>query len=283
MFYDMRTIFKNIAISILYMRSRKDSGADLQSGDVQLFSTKDNVVAVDSPIKVRILGIVNSGPVAFDQIVEQTGKAKSTISVHLRDLERAGLITSLPDSRDSRRRLIALSSAAIGRLTNTDRDAIIPPHIHKSGLPDEPFSDGDIVSFFRYCVQVFRTQAMMMGINIDPVLERTGAEVGRVLAQRVAARSPEEVVRKMDIFWQAHSLGAISLAGTSPLTLEVRGCFECEDLPVTGHGACSFDIGVLTAIFSHHLRKPVTVTEERCYSSGDDRCIFVITPRSGDF
>jgi predicted hydrocarbon binding protein len=36
---------------------------------------------------------------------------------------------------------------------------------------------------------------------------------------------------------------------------------------------------VLTAIFSHHLDCPVTVVEEQCYSSGDDRCIFSITPR----
>jgi len=260
------------------MQSRKDSGTPLQAGDVRLYSTQDNVIAVDSPIKVRILGIVSSGPVAFDQIVEQTGKAKSTISVHLRDLERSGLVTSRPDTKDSRRRLIELSSAAIGRLTNADRDATILPHIHRSGKLDEPFSDDDIVSFFRYCVQVFRTQAMVMGINIDPVLEKTGREVGTVLARKVAGKSVEEVVKKMDTFWQAHSLGLITLAGTNPITLEVHGCFECEDLPETGHGACAFDIGILTSIFSHHLKCPVTVIEERCYSSGDDRCIFVITP-----
>ncbi|WP_321507726.1 V4R domain-containing protein [uncultured Methanoregula sp.] len=259
------------------MQSQKDSGTDISAGEVRLFSTRDNVVAVESPIKVRILGLVSNGPVAFDRIVEQTQKAKSTISVHIRDLERAGLIVSQPDPRDSRRRFIALSSSAIGRLTNRDRGAKSRRHVHRHGEHDEPFSDDDIVSFFRYCVKVFRTQAMAIGINIDPVLQRTGAEVGCVLAPRIAGRSVAEVVRKMDAFWQAHSLGAITLAGTDPLTIEVHGCFECEDLPVTGHGACAFDIGVLTEIFSHHLQCPVTVVEERCYSSGDDRCIFVIT------
>ncbi|MDO9323922.1 MAG: V4R domain-containing protein, partial [Methanoregula sp.] len=207
-------------------------------------------------------------------------KAKSTISVHLRDLERSGLITSTPDPRDSRKRTITLSSDAIGRLTNTDRDVKVPsPHHGMTGR--EPFTDDDIVSFFRYCVLTFRTQAMVMGINIDPVLGRTGEEVGRILAPRVAGNTVEEVVKKMDAFWQAHGLGAITLAGTAPITLEVRGCFECEDLPVTGHGACVFDIGVLTAIFSHHLECPVTVVEEHCYSSGDERCIFAITPQAG--
>jgi len=250
---------------------------EIHDGEVRLFSTKDNVVAVDSPIKVRILILAGSGPVPFDTIVEDTGKAKSTISVHIRDLERAGLVTSGPDPRDSRKRLISLSSAAIGRLTNTDRNAQPPLHLHRHGTHESTFFDDDLVSFFRYCVRVFRSEAMTMGINLDPVLERTGTKVGGTLAPKVAAKTMAEVVQKMDAFWQVHGLGAITLASADPITLEVRGCFECEDLPVTGHGACAFDIGVLTAIFSHHLGCPVTVVEEECYSSGDKRCIFVIT------
>lgn len=263
------------------MHARQTGDQDRHPGDVRLFSTPDTVVAVDSPIKVRILEIISDGPVAFDRIVEETGKAKSTISVHLRDLERAGLITSVPDPHDSRRRIIAPSSSVIGRLTNTDRHAEPSPYLHRNGDHDEPFDDDDLVSFFRYCVRVFRSQAMAMGINIDPVLRQTGAEVGTVLAPKVAGRSVEDVVRQMDSFWQAHGLGSVQLVSADPLRLEVRDCFECMELPVTGHGACAFDIGVLTAIFSHHLRCPVTVVEVQCYSSGDDHCSFVITPITG--
>jgi len=270
----------NFAVYMLVMQPRKGGGVDMQAGDVCLFSTQDTVVAVDSPIKVRILEIVSGGPVPFDRVVEKTGKAKSTISVHLRDLEQAGIIMSQPDPRDNRRRRIAISSAAIGRLTNADRNAHAPLHLHRHGKRDESFDDDDIVAFFRYCVCIFRSQAMAMGINIDPVLQRTGAEVGSVLAGKVAGRSVEDVIWKMDAFWQAHALGAITLAGTDPLTIEIRGCFECEDLPITGHGACAFDTGVLTAIFSHHLQCPVTVVEEKCYSKGDDRCVFVIARRT---
>jgi predicted hydrocarbon binding protein len=259
------------------MQSRSDQSKEAPARDVRLFSTENSVMAVDSPIKLRILEFIAPGPQPFDRIVAETKKAKSTISVHIRDLEASGLITVQPDPRDTRRRLVGLSSDAIGKLTNADRHARLPAHVHERLAADRPFSDDDIVSFFRFCVQVFRTQAMVMGINLDPVLERTGHEVGTILAPRVAGRTVDEVVRKMDAFWQAHGLGEIFLAGTSPITLEVRGCFECEDLPVTGHGACSFDIGVLTAIFSHHLACPVSVIEEKCYSSGDERCIFVIS------
>jgi predicted hydrocarbon binding protein/DNA-binding transcriptional ArsR family regulator len=270
----------NIAMHNICVNNKRELASKKHDEDVRLFSTPDTVVAVDSPIKLRILELAAAGPVPFDLIVERTQKAKSTISVHIRDLERSGLITSLPDPNDSRKRTITLSSNAIGRLTNTDRDVRVPVHHHGAGK-DQPFSDDDIVSFFRYCVLTFRTQAMVMGINIDPVLGRTGEQVGKILVPKVAGKTVEDVVKKMDTFWQVHGLGTISLAGTAPITLEVHGCFECEDLPVTGHGACVFDIGVLTAIFSSHLKCPVTVVEERCYSSGDGRCIFVITPLPG--
>jgi uncharacterized protein len=262
------------------MKPRGGSTSSVQSHEVRLFSTRDSVVAVDSPIKRRILELASGGPVPFDRIVEETKKAKSTISVHVKDLEHSGLIMVQPDPHDSRKRLIGLSSDAIGTLTNADRRAKIPEHVHRHEKNGELFSEEDIVSFFRYCVRVFRTQAMVMGINLDPVLQQTGIEVGRALAPKIAGKTPEDVVLRMDSFWRAHGLGAITLSGTDPLTLEVRGCFECEDLPVTGHGACAFDIGILTAIFAHHLKFPVTVVEDRCYSQGDDRCIFVITPHS---
>ena len=280
MFYCMRTIFKNIAKQMQYMDPRSESETGVHDGDIRLFSTRNTVVAIDSPIKLRILSLVSEKPQLFDRIVEETRKAKSTISVHLRDLERAGLISIQPDREDSRRRLIALTSDTIGRLTNTDRDARLPAHITRRMAADPSFDDDDLVSFFRYCVRIFRTQAMTMGINLDPVLEKTGAEVGRVLAPRVAGRTVEELVQRMDAFWQAHGLGKITLTNTLPLTLEVRGCFECEDLPVTGHSACAFDLGVLGSVFSVHLHSDVTVVEERCYSAGDDRCIFVITARA---
>lgn len=260
------------------MKSRMGRAEEVQTGEVRLFSTKDTVVALDSPIKIRILELASAGPVPFDTIVEETGRAKSTISVHIRDLERAGLITSYADPHDSRRRLIELLSVAIGRLTNADRNAKVSPHVHKHGK-SESFKDEEIVSFFRYVVRVFRSQAMAMGINIDPVLQRTGTEVGSVLAVKCSGRTVEDVICNMDIFWQTHGLGKIVPAGKDPLTIEVRDCFECEDLPLTGHGACAFDTGVLAAVFSHHFKYPVKVVEVECYSSGDDRCIFVITPR----
>jgi uncharacterized protein len=249
-----------------YVSSRRRSGNEQEITDVSLFSTKKNVISVQSPIKIKILEMITDGVTSFDEIVSRTQKAKSTISVHLRDLEEAGLIRSSPDPKDSRKRYITLASDAIGRLTNTDR------HIHPKqivrGEENLPFNPNDITSFFRYVVLTFRTESMLLGINIDPVLYRTGEKTGKVLSRLVLDPDIHEMVRKISQFWSAHQLGKLSLVSTEPITIRVTGCFECEDLPETGHGACAFDTGVLTALFSLQLKRVVTVVEEECYSSG---------------
>ncbi len=246
-------------------------------GDVTLFATKTSVVAIDSLIKRRILRMIAGGEISFDQIVSQTGKAKSTISVHLRDLETAGLINSKPDPDDHRKRLLSMNSESIGRLTNTDRE-YAEEYLHtKNGTL--PFSEGDIASYFRYMLRVIRTEAMNLGMNIDPILERAGMRIGKVLVPLVADPTVTGKISKMNQFWQTNGLGMISLVTENPLTLRVEGCFECQDLPITGHGSCAFDIGVLSSLFAEEFQDQPEVVEVECYSSGFDHCTFVITSR----
>lgn len=182
------------------------------------------------------------------------------------------------DPDDSRKKILSLSSNPIGRLTNLDRYAPVrEENTHEPATL--PFEPGDISSFFKWGVRVFRTQAMALGINVDPVLEQTGWEIGRVLAPLVYDPDLACMVDRMHEFWSVHGLGSITLTGTNPISLTVYGCFECEDLPVTGHGTCSLDIGVLSSIFSNFLNEPVIITEVECYSAGDDHCKFIIMPK----
>ncbi|HOJ97088.1 MAG TPA: 4-vinyl reductase [Methanospirillum sp.] len=246
--------------------------------DIRLYSSRDRVMAVDSQIKKRILELLQERDYSFDELVSLCGRAKSTISVHVHDLISTGLIASQTDPDDNRKKILTLSSTPIGRLTNLDRHAVVrEENIEKSAAL--PFEPGDIASFFRWGVRVFRTEAMALGINIDPVLERTGWEIGRVLVPLVYDPDLSQMVHAMHEFWSVHGLGSVTLSGSDPIALTVQGCFECEDLPVTGHGACSFDIGVLSAIFSNFLKGPVRITEIECYSAGNDHCRFIIEPK----
>jgi len=249
---------------------------DSYAGDVLFFSTKQKKVAISSPVKVLILELVKEGATPLEIIVERSGKAKSTITKHIQDLEEAGLITTYSNPDDNRRRILTISAEEIGRLTSVESS--IRPGIYYIPKLYSPFNSEDIARFFRFMLVTFRTKAMTVGINIDPVLKQAGIQVGEVLAPAVADVTSEGVVKKIAEFWNIHHLGTVTLCNMTPITIEIKDCFECQDLPVTGRGGCPFDKGVLTAIFSHHMKCPVSVVEEECYSKGNDRCLFEITP-----
>ncbi len=275
----MRTSIK-VPIPYVYVKSGEGLQGEENSGDVSLYSTRTSVVAIDSPVKRMILNMIPPDGISFDEIVTRTGKAKSTISVHLRDLESLGLISSQPDPRDQRKKILSVISEPIGWLTNTDRrPAGEQIHRHSESLP---FTEGDIASFFRYTLRVFRTEAMNLGMNLDPILERAGMRIGLILAPLVADNTLTGKVSKMNQFWQTYGLGYITLISEKPITLRVEGCFECQDLPVTGHGSCAFDIGVLSSLFAEEFENAPQVCEVECYSSGFDHCTFTISGREQD-
>ncbi len=256
------------------MKNIGDSKEAKKIDDIFLFSTNDNVIAVNSPVKMKILSLLSDNTRSFDELVAIIGKAKSTISVHLKSLEESGLVISSIDPKDMRKRIITLNSAKIGKLTNEDRDA---KERDSYTAPEIKLSNGDPISLFRYIFKTIRSEAMRAGINIDPVFFKAGLQVGNTITSKNKADSLKDLVSNLNTFWQANSLGKIEMVQNDPVILIVTGCFECENLPLTGHGTCAFDSGVLTAIFSSFYNCSVNVSEIECYSSGYDHCKFVIS------
>jgi predicted hydrocarbon binding protein len=256
------------------MKRRKKLQFRDNAEDILLFSTESGVIAVQSTIKKQIISMITERDIFFDEIVTRTEKAKSTISEHIKDLEQTGLITSCPDQHDYRRKILSLSAQAIGRLTNEDRGSAEA----YEAVPTQnfPFTEGDIPSFYRYMFSTIRIEAMKTGINIDPILQKAGLRIGKNLLPLVRKKTLAGTIKQLSWFWMTYGLGTITLLDEKPITLEVQGCFECRDLPVTGHAACSFDTGVFSAIFSREGSGNPDVHEIECYSSGDNRCVFII-------
>ena len=81
--------------------------------NTMIFSTEKGIIALDSPVKLKILEILKSSTKSFDELVEQSGKAKSTISVHLDDLEKLHLILEKTYPEDKRKKYFVLNSVCL--------------------------------------------------------------------------------------------------------------------------------------------------------------------------
>jgi len=239
---------------------------------VGLFRTAQGLRVVDSPTRSRILDLLGSGELSFEEIVSRTGRAKSTISVHLRDLVNDGVLASRTDPGDGRRKYFYIDSEYLGRLSDAERLEADLGHI-LAGY--DPLS-GDLPAFYRAMFRAVRVTLLADGVNIDPILHAAGTHLGRRLARAFEGMPLEELLPAMGRFWEEHGLGRLSVVSTEPLTIEILDCFECVDLPYLGRPACAFDCGLLEAIFSAYHGAAASVIETACYAMGDGRCRFEI-------
>jgi hypothetical protein len=256
-------------------RARKkssSSGPDDLSA-IGLFSTPAGIRTVQSPVRVKILSVLSTRDLTFEEIVALSGRVKSTVSVHLRGLAQDGIIGSRIDPEDERKKIFFLRSHPLGKLTGgiaVDDEA---------DLADRLIAGDDPFGFYRYMFRTIRVSLLAEGINIDPVLFESGNRVGRTIAASLADKELSVLLENLSTFWRKHNLGTLEVESLAPLTLRAYDCFECGNLPQLGRPACAFDSGILDAVFSEHFRKPQQVDETACFAMGDDHCRFVITLR----
>jgi uncharacterized protein len=237
---------------------------------IELFSTAGGIRAVDSPVRVKIVAMLKEREMPFDEIVEGTGRAKSTVSVHLNDMTEAGIIGSRPDAGDRRKKIFYINSNYLGGL---QKDRILEDDINelmsRKGVPDA-------IDFFKVMFRSIRVELCLQGINIDPVLTEAGYRVGSALYAHIGSPDQDELLRSLAEFWSGHGLGRMTVHSRSPLTVYVYDCFECAELPLLGRPACAFDLGILQGIFYAHFGEERAIEEVACYAMGHDHCCFVI-------
>lgn len=249
-------------------------GAGRTRTEVGFFRTARGLRIVDSPTRSRILKMLGDGDLAFEEIVAQADRAKSTVSVHLRELVADGVLGSRSDPEDGRRKYFFIDAEYLGRLSDSER---LEADVERL-LADYDPADPDPAAFYRAMLRSIRVTLLAGGINVDPILHAAGAALGRGLARTFAGRTTEELLAELATFWSRHALGRIEVASTDPLEIIVYDCFECMDLPQLGRSACAFDRGLLGAIFEAHYEGAVLVDETACYAMGSGHCRFVIEP-----
>jgi predicted hydrocarbon binding protein len=239
---------------------------------IGLFATSKGIRTIDSPVKAKILSMLRKGELSFDQIVASSGKAKSTVSVHLKKLVDEGIIGSKPDPHDARKKIFFINSEYIGELS---REKELGNNL-EDYVSSYVLSDGDPFEFFRLMFKTIRVALINQGVNIDPILHESGIKVGEALYERVADPEMSKFLENIAQFWETHYLGNVEVKNLEPLIINVSECYECRHLPYLGRPACAFDAGILKALFSAYYHDKRDVTETKCYAMGDKYCCFVI-------
>ena len=245
---------------------------------IQIFSNPEKNIGVNvvkSPVKLTILEMLRGSEMEFDEIVSNTGKSKSTISVHLKGLRESGIVSFKVHPNDNRKKIFYLNSKYLGSVNLTEQKEI--EETQKDYLIDNIINDdGD------FTVLLFHTLRSMLiqeGINIDPILQATGVRIGNALFDSVYDDDLEVFLENIANFWQMKGLGKLSFEIGNVIKVTSYDCFECQLLPKTGKPACYLDTGILEALFSEYFNLPVSVIEIQCFTMGDGKCVFEVEPQ----
>jgi hypothetical protein len=240
---------------------------------VGLYSTTNGISAVGSPVKVKILEMLAGHEMAFDELVENSGRAKSTISVHLKDLAEAGIVGAKSDPMDGRKKIFYQQSLFLGSADSGGRGWFDLDRYVEKEIP----CDGNPASLYRFILSTIRLTLMNQGITIDPVLHLAGLKAGGCLYPCVKDTEIDAMIDGMGKLWEKNGLGEVEMERRTPLTLNIRDCFECIDLPIQGKPACAFESGLLSSLFSLYYGQRMKAIETRCYAMGNNLCRFELT------
>ena len=241
---------------------------------IQIFSNDVGVNVIKSPVKLTILEMLRDSDMEFEEIVNNTGKSKSTVSVHLKSLRESGVISYRVHPVDNRKKIFYLNSKYIGSVNYTDPKEI--KETQTDYLVENLINDD--AEFSTLLFHTLKSMLIQEGINIDPIMQSTGNSIGNSLFDKLYDEDLEVFMGNIAEFWKKKGLGRVSFKIGQIIKITTYDCFECELLPRTGKPACFLDTGIFEALFSQYFKMPVSVIETQCYTMGDEKCVFEVEP-----
>ena len=245
---------------------------------VQIFSNLNDNVGINvvkSPVKLTILEMLRDRDMEFDEIVSNTGKSKSTISVHLKSLRENGIISYKIHPEDNRKKIFYLNSKYLGSVNISEPKEIEET---KSDYLVKNLIDED-AEFSTVLFHTLKSMLIQEGVNIDPILQSTGNSIGKSIFNRMYDEDLDIFIENIADFWQKKGLGRLTFEVGQIIKITTYDCFECELLPRTGKPACFLDTGIFEGLFTEFFNLPVSVIETQCYTMGDEKCVFEIEPQ----
>lgn len=238
---------------------------NFNNNKIKIFSTSKGIKVVDSPIKIQILNILD-GKISEADVVDKTGKSKSTISVHLKNLIDEGIISFKSHPLDRRSKLFYIIAEFIGEIYP---DKIIYKY---------PTIESDVDTKEKLYTEVFRQYKSILlvhGLQLEPLELETGRNVGKNIFSTLEFKNFDEFIEEISKKFEKLDLGHIKLSSDNPLILKNYDCNECKDLQYN-MTLCNITRGLLKGIFEEYYEKEVFIEEVECTSKYDDCCTFLI-------
>lgn len=113
-------------------------------------------------------------------------------------------------------------------------------------------------------------------LHLPELIETIARQLGREIAGQIDGRTPTEVARSLQAYYDTNTMGHLAVVREKPLTLQVTGCFACTaDSPEIGRVMCP---QLLRTIFEARLGQHWEVSKPDPTKHATRGCVFTATP-----
>ena len=226
-----------------------------------------SLVQVSDPLHQMILERLSKGQMSTTEISELTGKAQSTLSVHLDQMVSRNLISSEYDKNDSRRKIFTLISVKVASSKPASHEGIEEA---KQALIS---ATKDSKSFYKLFLRSILMSAESNGMDISPMMEILGAQMADKMSQKFQSAKMEDVIRELQEFYERNELGEVCVYTFLPLTIIIR---ESEEHQCKFDSMAAFAHGLFKTLLSRVLGRRYEITMSEIFGSGNNYYKFII-------
>ena len=241
-----------------------------EPADFDVFSTSSGLKQITNPVRQKILGELSKAELSLTDIANLTGKAQSTLSVHLDKMLKEGLVGSRDDPSDNRRKIFYLTSHPVGT-SKMPND-----HLREDLRQTILSSIGDAGTFYKGLIRSMVIGMESVGLSIDPTMKMIGSEVGKALARKMTSDNTEGVISEVQEFYEIHNMGEVCVYTFLPLTIIIRDDYETT--LEAGEALCKFNEGLFRALLMEKTGKELRITDSECFGTANNYCKFIIEP-----
>ncbi|WP_400197098.1 ArsR family transcriptional regulator [Candidatus Methanarcanum hacksteinii] len=239
-------------------------------GAFEIYAVDDgsinSIIQVSDPLHMRILNELSESPLSMSEVADITGKAQSTLSVHMEQLVNRNLISYDFDKNDSRRKIFRLISKKIA----SSKDVIEHPKDDSEDFFDNLMDGKD---FFKDALIRFLIKLDFSGLDFSPLTFDMGREFAMHISSRLTSNKVEDVISWIQEFYERNAIGEVCIYTFMPLTIIIR---YGETFPLPIDSIASFNHGLFTGLLTGATNIPYVITKSEIFGTGNNYHKFVI-------
>ena len=199
------------------------------ANNFELYYTEKGLIHVSNEVRIQILKELSDKKLSLTDLVKLTGKAQSTLSVHLDKMMKDGIIDVEEDPNDNRRKTYSIRSLCLVRTTTPDPESFEKAKELFDEISNDPESVGAHMTSFIVLSLDY------LGLSVSPLSETLGRIHAQVLQKSYVKGPIEEVILDLIRMYSYANLGEVTVFKSNPLTLVVQ-----SDMKVSKGAAKSF-------------------------------------------